>query len=184
LQHNIVSGGKVMGKSKFLALVLATGLASCGAPLDNPTNIPLRGKWSDEGKLMSMTVGGAAVDTKSIPGLEALKDKVSEKRDFCGEPSFLSKEQFQSEIDKNNPAGCQIDTVTASEGRAEANGSCNGLNIPGVQGSATFKGISRMKPDKVVYDMSFKIIVREKATGAGEVVVMEAQRTMKRLGDC
>lgn len=173
-----------MNRFKMLALVPVGALMSCGAPADNVGNIPLSGKWLDEGKLMAVTLGGTSIDTSQVPQFAALKDKVTKSEEFCGEPYFRNKEEFQAEMDKNNAGGCQIETVEASGDRAKANGVCKSLELPGVDGQATFVGQSRMKPDKVVYDMTINVVVRDKQTGAGEKVTMEAQRTMTRLGDC
>jgi Protein of unknown function (DUF3617) len=169
---------------KILALMPVCGLIGCGAPADNVGNTPLSGKWMDEGKLMAITWGGTSIDTSKMPQFADLKSKVTKSKEFCGEPYFRNKEEFQAEMDKNNPGECQVETVEANGDRAKAAGVCKAILLPGVEGQATFSGQSRMKPDKVVYDMTINVIVRDKQTGAGEKVTMEAQRTMTRLGDC
>jgi Protein of unknown function (DUF3617) len=173
-----------MGKSKFVFLPLALALASCGAPPDDVTNVPLSGKWSDEGKLMATTLGGTAVDMSKIPGIEALKSKINQTKEFCGEPRYRSREEFQAEMDKNNPQGCEIVSVDNSGDNVDAKGLCRAIDLPGVEGEASFNGHAKVKPDKIIYDMIIDVVVRSKQTGAGEKVSIEAQRTMKRIGDC
>jgi hypothetical protein len=173
-----------MMKYKFWALLPVTVLSSCGAPADNAGNTPISGKWLDEGKLMAVTVGGTSIDTSKLPQFADLKSKVNKSKEFCGEPHFMTKEEFQAEMDKNNPAECQVETVEVNGDRSNATGECKALELPGIEGRATFSGQSRMKPDKVVHDMTINVIVRDKQTGAGEKVTMEAQQTMTRLGDC
>jgi hypothetical protein len=173
-----------MKKSWLVAIAPFGTLASCGGPPDDAANIPISGKWADQGRMMSFTVGGAAIDPESVPGLGALQYKVNTSSEFCGEPRFLDKEAFQKQIDNNNPAGCVLDDVKTSGNRVYAYGSCRALDIRDVEGSATLKGEARIKPNEVIYDMTFNIVIRDPETGAGEKVVMEARRTMTRLGDC
>jgi hypothetical protein len=173
-----------MMKYKLWALLPAGALMSCGAPSDDAGNIPLSGKWLDEGKLMAVTVGGTSIDASAVPQIAALKAKINQTKEFCGEPRYRTREEFQAEVDKNNPQGCQIDSVETNGDRVKAKGSCKALELPGVEGQASFTGESRMKPDKVIYDMTIDVVVRDKQTGAGEKVTVEAQRTMTRAGDC
>lgn len=173
-----------MGKVGLWALLPLCALASCGAPPDNPENVPLSGKWRDEGKLVSVTVGGTAIDQDEIPNLDRLRAKVTKSNEFCGEPRFRSKEEFQDAMDETNPGKCEIQSVEGDGELVHAKGVCNGLQLPGVDGKATLKGESRMAADKVVYDMTINVIVRDKLTGEGEAVSMKARRTMTRLGDC
>lgn len=173
-----------MVKLRFLILLPVGALMSCGAPADNPANIPLSGKWSDEGKLMSVKVGGTAVDPKEIPGIDALKAKVNQGKEFCGEPRFLTKEEFQEKMDESNPADCQIESVQGDGQLTRAKGLCTGMKLPGAEARAVFNGQAQMKPDKVIYDMSINVVVKNPLTGEGQSVNMDVRRTMTRLGDC
>jgi hypothetical protein len=171
-------------KIRLLSVVSVGALMSCGAPPDDASNIPISGKWSDEGKLMAVTLGGTSMDVAQIPELAGLKEKLNQKKEFCGEPRFLTKEEFQAEIDKNNPAGCEIESVAASGDGVKAKGVCKALQLPGVEGQALMEGEARSKPDKFVYDLTINVVVRDPKTGAGEKVTLEAQRTLTRLGNC
>jgi Protein of unknown function (DUF3617) len=171
-------------KFGLLALLPVGALMSCGAPSDNAENMPVSGKWLDEGKLMAVTVGGTAVDTSKLPQFAELKEKVNQSKEFCGEPYFRTKEEFQAEMDKNNPAECQVESIETNGDQAKSKGICKALELPGLEGQATFRGASKLKPEKVVYDMTIDVVIRHKQTGAGEKVSMEAQRTMTWLGDC
>ena len=169
---------------RFLALLGAAALTSCGAPPDNPENVPLSGKWSDQGELVSVVVGGMTVDPADLPGLGQLKAKVSDSKEFCGEPRFLDKEAFQERIDENNPLKCEIQSVDGDGKSMRAKGVCQAMKLPGVDGSATLDARSRIEPEKVVYDMTIDVAVTDAATGEGETVTLQARRTMTRLGDC
>lgn len=173
-----------MTKLRFLGLVSVAALASCGAPPDNPENIPLSGKWSDQGKLSSVKIGGTAVDPKSVPGIGKLTDKINQSKEFCGEPRFVTKEEFQEKLDESNPADCEIQSVESNGKVTRAKGLCTGFKMPGVDGRATLSGQANMAPDKVTYDMSINVFVKDKATGEGEAISIDVRRTMTRLGDC
>jgi hypothetical protein len=109
-QQNFEWGMKMKRLTKVSLLPLLA-LSACGPAIsvvDDPSNIPLRGQWSDEGKLMSVMVGGAAVDSTTFPEIADLGSRISGKKDFCGEPHFLDKESFQQQIDENNGGKCQV----------------------------------------------------------------------------
>lgn len=174
-----------MNKYRFLCVLPVCILLSCGTPTDNPDNIPLSGKWSDEGKLMAITVGGTAADPDEIPGIERLRAKIKSSREFCGEPRFLTKEEFQEEMDESNPAKCQVNSVDISGNLVRATGSCNAKRLAGgFEGSGSFKGKANLRAEKVTYDMTIDAAITDPSTGEGEMVTMEARRTMTRLGDC
>lgn len=174
-----------MRRLGFLGFAAAFALASCGASPDDPANVPLLGKWLDESKLMTVKIGGTAIDPSEIPGIEGLQAKVKKEQEFCGEPRFLTKEAFQERMEENNPAKCTVERVETKGSRVLASGQCEAKELAGgFEGSASFKGESNMASDKVVYDMAINTAVRDPGTGEGELVTVEMRRTMTRLGDC
>jgi hypothetical protein len=172
-----------MSESRILVLACAGALAACGAPADNPENIPLAGKWRDEAKLMSVTHGGVAVDPAKFPGVEKFKAKL-ESKEFCGEPYFRTKEEFQAEIDRNNPEECVVESVQLNGSRVLATGTCKAVKNEGVDQRLTFRGEATVNAESVVYDMSIQVIFQDQKTGMGDIATVEPRRTMTRLGDC
>jgi hypothetical protein len=173
-----------MVKLRILALLPVSALMSCGAPTDVAENIPNVGKWSDESKLMSVRLGGTPIDTSGIPEFAQVKEEINKTKEFCGEPYFLEKEQFQELLDKNNELGCKVDTIEVNGERVNTKGSCKADQLANVDREATFKGVAKLGPDKVVFDGTIDVVVRNRQTGAGEKLSMEVQRKMTRLGDC
>jgi hypothetical protein len=172
-----------MSKYSMLALISFSMLASCGAPSDNAENTPLAGKWRDEGKLMSVKRGGMAVDSAAFPGIEGIKEKM-ETKEFCGEPYFRNKEEFQAELDRSNPAECVLETVTVNGDRASAKGVCKAVKNNGVESRMALRGEAAIGADTIVYDMSFHLTATDQESGMGDTATVEARRTMTRIGDC
>ncbi len=172
-----------MRKFRYVALMSLSALAACGAPTDNAENIPLAGKWRDEGKLMSVKRGGMAVDSAEFPGIDDIKAKM-ETKEFCGEPYFRNKEEFQAELDRSNPSECVIEAVDFSGNRATAKGACKAVKNAGIDSRMALRGEATLNADNIVYNMSFHVSVQDQQTGMGDTATVEARRTMTRIGDC
>jgi hypothetical protein len=172
-----------MSKLKVLALIAVCALASCGAPADNPENIPVAGKWRDEGKLMSVKQGGMAIDSAEFPDIENIKAKM-ETKEFCGEPYFRTKEQFQTEVDRSNPAECVVESVEPNGNRISVKGTCKTINRQGVDARMAIRGEATESANSIIYNMSIHVTMQEQLTGMGDTVTVEAKRTMTRIGDC
>ena len=172
-----------MSYLKLLSIVVILPLASCGMAPDSPDNIPLAGKWRDEGKFLSVTQSGMPVDSSSFPGIKELKAKMKTE-EFCGEPYFRTKEEFQAQLDRNNPGQCMVDSVTANGARVSVKGTCKMEELDGVNGRTALRGEAMIGVNSVIYNMSVQVVLEDAQTGMGDTVKMDARRTFTRLGDC
>jgi hypothetical protein len=170
-----------MIKFRTLMLVPVGALMSCGAVVDNSENVPDLGRWSDETRLLSVQVNGAAIDP-SKSGLPMPEQKKSELA--CREPYVRKAEDFLRVIQEDEfLRQCSLDYFRADATTTHVTGVCKLPSEGGTELSGEFSANGREKADRVDIDYSFKIYGR-KSTGEGEVVNVESRRTFTRLGDC
>jgi hypothetical protein len=181
--HSTFSGMRCVNKSNFMALLSICMLAACGASADNPENVPLAGKWRDEGKIMSVQQGGMPVSSDALPGIGDIRAKLAAK-EYCGEPFFRNKEEAQAMLDKNNPAECVLESVEVSGNRASSKGVCKLPERSGVDSRMAVNGNASINADNITHDLTLHATFQDKATGMGETAVIEVRQTLTRIGDC
>jgi Protein of unknown function (DUF3617) len=172
-----------MKKIAFAAILVIPALVACSEPFDNPSTIPVAGKWVGDAKLMSISVNGMAIDpTKSAP-LNEILSRISKQEEICGEPQNLNEEEFQKKMGSDKLANCTIDSSETKGNRLSEQASCDVLNLPGTTDRMRLTSETVFNPDKVTSDMTMSFTAR-KPSGEGMIMKMEFSATMTRLGDC
>jgi hypothetical protein len=173
-----------MDKHAFSAIVSLAILSGCVAPPDDPSNIPLKGKWSDESRLLSVSRNGGAMSVEQFEESIGEKIELPPSDQFCGEPTFADRQSLQEALHEGDMDKCDITSMDVKGATVNSKAICPMTNIPGVEGSSTLTHKIRMKTDTVDFDVIVDSMGRDQRTGAGEAIRLEFRRTMTRIGDC
>lgn len=173
-----------MGTRVFSAILPFSLLYGCVAPPDDPSNIPLKGKWSDESRLLSVSRNGGVMSVDQFEESIGEKIELPPSDQICGEPTFTDRQSLQKALHEGDMDKCDITSMDVKGAKVNSKATCPMTNIPGVEGSSTLTHEIRMKADKVEFDVTVDSMGRDQRTGAGEAIRLEFRRTMTRLGDC
>lgn len=173
-----------MGKSCIYLLVMVLPLTACGPGPDQPDNIPLVGKWQDTSELTGVDITGMPADIEDVPEIKPLVKKFKKKAEFCGEPLFRDKSEFQEQLDRANSGKCELTEVTNNGSSASASGKCTGFQGSGFKGNAHFSAQASIGEDSITMESEIEVQVSDDETGEGESVTIYATRKMTRIGDC
>lgn len=170
--------------SRYFAPLMLAPLAACGPGPDVADNIPAMGQWSDESKVVSVLVNGAAVSLDDIPELQDIKKLNRPMAQFCGEPYFRTKQEFEEELGRHGDAKCSIESVDNEGSKVSAKGRCEVLGGTSINTIAGISATAFQRPDNISLKADINIVVRSNETGEGNAVQVVVRRKMKRLGDC
>jgi hypothetical protein len=176
-------GRRLMERARG-ALIFILALSGCGVLPDDPSNIPLKGKWSDESRVMSVAVNGAAMRIEDFESFAGEPIKLPPKGEFCGEPKFADRTEMQKLLRDGHASDCDVVSMDVNGAKITAKAQCTLVNMPEVEGNATVTHDVRQKSDRVEFDVVVNSVGRLRATGTGETVKLEIRRTMTRIGDC
>lgn len=176
--------GHILVKFCTYLSVMVLPLAACGPGPDQPDNIPLVGKWEDSSEMTGVDITGMPADIDDIPEIQPLVKKFKTKTEFCGEPLFRDKGEFQEQLDRVNSGKCELTEVANDGSSASASGKCTGFAGSGFQGSADFSAQASIGEDSVTMESEIAVQVSDDETGEGESVTIYATRKMTRIGDC
>ncbi len=167
-----------------IAILMLASLAACGPASDVADNIPQFGKWNDEQKITSVLLNGAAISLDDVPELHDLKKLSRAAKEYCGEPYFRNKEEFQEEVNREIEAECKIDSVDSQGTNISAKGKCSGLNDSETIGSVGFSATAYLQPDNINLTAEIIGVGRSQDTGEGASIKVTLRRKITRIGDC
>ena len=173
-----------MKKISVLVLLHIIALTACGQPADDPTTIPVSGKWQGSGELKSLTVNGVAMNTSNASQFNEMLAKIQQTNEICGEPKNMSEAEFAEKMGGNGKlTDCTIDSTQTYGNRIVETASCKAVDMPGVTERVTIGGETVLNAENVVSDMTMSMVIR-KPSGLGAVIKLKMRATITRLGDC
>lgn len=154
-------------------------LGGCGPRTDDPANIPLRGHWQQETKLVALVVNDVWVDRSEVP-IPLPKDQVIDKR--CFEPKLRTADEFNDSFG-NKLKNCSFGDLKREGGNITSEGTCSSKE--GFDGITSGKMELEVheKADKIDSRLGFQLFVKGRS-GASERVRFGVTSNWKRLGDC
>jgi hypothetical protein len=154
--------------------------AACGSQADIAENIPLKGQWSDETRIVSVRANGTAFDRNLLP--EGYLPKESSMQ-ACMEPYIRNEEEIRESLDSVLLDNCVFAGMKQFGPRVSNTAQCSlesGGNLPV---RATLKYEAEEKVDKLTADVSIDIYLSS-PRGATNKATIEMKREMIRIGDC
>jgi hypothetical protein len=101
-----------------LALVL---LASCGPMVDDPKNVPLRGRWQQETKIVSLVANDVWIDRDKAP-FPLPKDKFETKN--CFEPRLKTADEINDDLLQGTAKNCKFGEIVRKGQEITSEGVC------------------------------------------------------------
>ena len=154
-------------------------MASCGAALDLPDNVPLAGSWSDKVTVTSLSMGGEAMSEEDLP---ADFPKPSQKK-ICGEPKLRTREEIRDAADVDALKHCRLGDVYRNGNHISMSSTCNLPDNGSGEMEMTVDLAAVESADTVTLDLTMNA---NATAGDGEMQTMEVsyRRELTRLGDC
>jgi hypothetical protein len=167
-------------RHKFLIIAaVSTGLASCGPGVDEPTNIPLLGQWTDTQEVISISADGVAMDVDTIPSLGGITKNEGPK---CMEPKLRTNEEFRDALSGTKLGQCDPQLTTAG-GNITVKGSCSAGIIGGGDIKASFTGSGTQSADEASLTLTIDVY-QGSDSGETNYATVKMRKKMKRVGDC
>ena len=160
-------------------LAMGASLASCGAGVDDPDNLPQLGEWQETTSLMSASVDGAAIDPSQLPkGMPKLGTKSA-----CGEPKIRTNEEFLEAVDAKILKKCKLTPLTKTGAQTSISGTCASPKVNGMDTEMAVDLRAIETESSMTIDFSGDIYVFA-ADGGTSTMAVEYRTDFKRLGDC
>lgn len=154
-------------------------LGGCAPRTDDPANIPLRGHWQQETRLVALVVNDVWVDRKEVP-VDLPKDQVTDKK--CFEPKLRTVDEFNDSFG-NKLKNCSFGDLKREGGDVAGEGTCSANAGIGGTTSGKMELEVHEKADKIDSRLGFTLFVKGRS-GASERVRFGVTSNWKRLGDC
>ncbi len=162
-------------------LLICLTVTGCGATGDFTDNIPLYGKWTDETRLISLQINGAAVDRERYRRNISLPH--DSQKEFCGEPYLRGKEETRETFMKGISTNCDITNFEKDEDSLKVHASCTLPQNGDVDVTGSIEIMSKVATEKVDGNVTIGIFAKL-PSGTGAAVTAEYKRVLTRLGDC
>jgi hypothetical protein len=169
---------------KFLIIAIASAtLSSCSSGLDDPTNIPNLGQWTDTQEVISISVNDEVSDANAITEINILNKSEGPK---CGEPKFRTGEEFRETVLGTALHNCDLHASTVN-GNITVRGTCAAGMIVGgdIAVTAAFSGSGTESPDEA--SLAITMYLRQNNRGdttSSNYATVKIRKIMKRVGDC
>lgn len=165
---------------RHFAPLAALALGGCIKQVDDPSNLPLRGKWQQESKLVTLVANDVWLDRKDAP-FPLPEDKTEVKG--CFEPKLKTADQINEDLLQGTAKNCKFGEIVKQGHDATADGVCEEKKTGPYTVSGKMDFTESEAPDKIDATVSATMFVRTPA-GASQRVRFAAQVKWTRLGDC
>lgn len=155
-------------------------LGGCGPSVDIAGNIPLRGQWQRESKLLALVANDVWIDRKDAPF--SLPPDSTEVKD-CFEPTLKSGKEVNSDLLANSQQMCRLETFDEKEGKLVSTGTCGPTSKDGMEITGTIEFDGREKEQSADAKVAVSMNVKDRS-GTSERVRIAYQTKWTRLGDC
>lgn len=162
----------------WIAAALLAG--GCSPLVDNAANIPQRGKWQRETRLLALVANDVWVDRKRAP-FEIPPDTSEIKP--CIEPALKSRDEINRDMLGRTQDLCRFDTLDQSAGKVTGTGTCSRTANDGEALSGTIEFDGTEKPDRIDGKVHVELAVRDRR-GRSERMRIGMETLWTRLGDC
>lgn len=162
------------------AMIAASMLGGCGFAADDPANIPQRGRWQREFKLVTLVANDIWLERKDAP-FKLPEDRTESLG--CTEPRLRSVKELNALMPRRDGPACTFESMDRKDGRFSAAGKCAPTEHAGLEifGAVGLEG--REKPDHIKSTAGMSLIVRGRE-GSSERVRLAYETVWTRLGDC
>lgn len=165
---------------RHLTIAAATLLGSCGPMVDNPSNVPLRGKWEQTTRMLNLVANDVWVDRKNVV-FKLPEDETTIKA--CFEPTLKTAEEINRDVLKGEGKKCQFGPIERDGDEFSSKGTC----APEERFGGTVRGTLELTGSEAPDAIGAKIngaILHTTPAGASERVRFAVETKWKRLGDC
>jgi hypothetical protein len=161
-------------------LLLPLALAGCGPLVDDPGNLPMRGRWQRESKLLALIANDVWIDRKDVP-FKLPEDETVVKE--CFEPKLKTSDEINGDMLKGNSNMCSFGAIDRKDGKFTSTGTCGPQTKGGGTISGTIELTGREAPDRAEGKVSATLLFKTR-DGASQRVRFGVETRWKRLGDC
>lgn len=165
---------------RHLTIAVPLLLAGCGPMVDNPSNVPLRGKWEQTTRMLNLVANDVWVDRKDVP-FKLPEDQTEVKE--CFEPTLKSADEINRDVLKGEGKKCRFAEIEHNGSEFSSTGTCAPEERMGGTIRGTLELTGREAPDKIGAKINGSILHTTQA-GASERVRFAVETQWKRLGDC
>jgi hypothetical protein len=155
-------------------------LGGCGALVDDPSNLPRRGKWHHDFRLVALVVNDVWVDRKDAPF--AIPADIDKTR-ACVEPSITKRDEIAEELLSKTDRLCHLDSLDRDGTAVLTKGVCGPEEKSGATLSGTAEMNGRDGEDSLEGRTSVQMNVRM-PDGHSERVRAGFEAHWQRLGNC
>lgn len=155
-------------------------VGGCSTLVDDPANVPRRGRWHSEITLVALVADDRWIDRAQVPFILP-KDGI--KTHGCLEPRLNSEKDVARALLRDAELPCTLDTFEHVPGRFRLEGVC-GPRLSGISelsGKIEIKGTER--PDAIDARVTINMFVR-RPSGTGSRVRVAADVEWRRSQDC
>jgi hypothetical protein len=167
--------------NRTLYLCALLTLGGCGPMVDDPGNVPLRGRWQRETKLTALVINDVWVDRKDTP-FDLPKDETIVKS--CIEPVIRSASAANDELLHSRATrNCKFEAMARKGTTLTSDATCASANEYGGTIGGNMDMEAHEAPDKVDARLSAALFYRT-PDGASQRIRMGMLAKWTRLGDC